>query len=113
MFFDSIEKCIKGISELNRIDGKYEINCALEQSLLTVMAENNNKYVKEILPLAEMAEIGLEGLANKIGFAHLWGKAKYDDFWLNKVRKRLYELDHKVYKRVVSQYEKYSLLYSE
>lgn len=90
MFFDSIEKCIKGISELNRIDGKYEINCALEQSLLTVMAENNNKYVKEILPLAEMAEIGLEGLANKIGFAHLWGKAKYDDFWLNKVRKRLY-----------------------
>ena len=108
-FFDTIEKCNKGISELNKINGKYEINCALEQSLLTVMAENNNKYVKELLPLAEMTEIGLEGLANKIGYAHLWGKSKYDEFWLNKVRKRLYELDNKLYNRVTTQYEKYSI----
>ena len=108
-FFDTIEKCNKGISELNKINGKYEINCALEQSLLTAMAENNNKYVKELLPLAEMTEIGLEGLANKIGYAHLWGKSKYDEFWLNKVRKRLYELDNNLYNRVTTQYEKYSI----
>jgi hypothetical protein len=108
-FFDTIEKCNLGISELDKIDGKYEINCALEQSLLTVMAENNNKYVKEILPLAKMEEISLQGLANKIGYAHLWGKAKYDEFCLNKVRKKLYELDEKLYKRVMSQYKKYSV----
>ena len=108
-FFDTIEKCNDGIDELNKIDGKYEINCALEQSLLTLMSENNNKYVKELLPLAEMSDIGLEGLANKIGYAHLWGKSKYDEYWIGRVKKRLFELDANLYKRVINQYEKYSL----
>ena len=56
-----------------------------------------------------MTDIGLEGLANKIGYAHLWGKSKYDEYWIGRVKKRLFELDANLYKRVINQYEKYSL----
>lgn len=104
-FFNTIEKCNEKLEVLNKLDGKFEVNCALEQSLLTYMAENHNKYVKEILPLSDMTTVGLEGLANKIGYAHLWGKSKYDEYWIKRVKNRLYELDNNLYNKVVKKYE--------
>lgn len=104
-FFDSIEKCDVALDVLNTLDGKYEINCVLEQSLLTCLSHNHNVYVKELLPLAAMTETGLEGLANAMGYIHLWGKSKYECYWINRVKDRLLELDINMYKKVMHQFE--------
>jgi hypothetical protein len=108
-FFDSIEKCNGNMDLVDTIDQKYEINCALEQSLLTCMSENDNKYVKEILTYGNKSLGDLDIIANELGYAHLWGKSKYNDYWLDKIKARLYQLDRNLYYKVVHQYEKYKI----
>jgi hypothetical protein len=108
-FFDTIEKCEENVDVLNKLDGKYELNCVLEQSLLTFLSQSHNVYVKELLPLHEMTESGLEGLANKMGYSHLWGKSKYEDYWVGRLKSRLLELDMGMYKKVMHQYESHEI----
>jgi len=107
-FFASIKNAQKNYEIIEKIDRKYEINVVLEQSLLTLMAQNENVHVKELLKISDMANIGLEGLANKVGYAHLWGKSKYTDYWIGRVQNRIYELDRTYYNAIVNQYKKVS-----
>lgn len=66
-------------------------NIVVEQSLLTTMAQNQNKHVKELITLSDMNEWDLFGAAERIGFVHLWGNSKYQDYWQQRVRLRLKE----------------------
>lgn len=64
-------------------------NIAVEQSLLTYMSHHQNKYVKELISLDDMAKWDLFGAAERIGYVHLWGNSKYQDYWQDKVKARL------------------------
>lgn len=74
-----------------KINPKHDINVALEQSLLTMMGQDNNLYVKEMISGREMSDPGLFETADEIGFCHLWGSTKYEDHWQRRIKNRLRE----------------------
>lgn len=75
-------------------------NIVIEQSLLTTMAQNQNKHIKELITLEDMSKWDLFGAAERIGFVHLWGNSKYQDYWQERVRMRLKKENPELIKRV-------------
>ncbi len=79
---------------------KQDPNIVVEQSLLTRMASYRNAHVKELITLDEMEREGLFEHAARIGFVHLWGNSKYQDYWHQKVKAKLKEENPKLFQSV-------------
>jgi hypothetical protein len=47
-----------------------------------------------------MSKWDLFGAAERIGFVHLWGNSKYQDYWQERVRIRLKKENPELIKRV-------------
>ena len=72
-----------------RIPEDRDWNVCLEQSLLTTMSQDSNIFVKEIISGQEMDFPGFFEAADQKGYAHFWGKTKYDPYWKRRIRSRL------------------------
>lgn len=81
---------------------KADPNIVVEQSLLTRLSSYHNVHVKELITLNDMEKEGLFEYAEKIGFVHLWGNSKYQDYWHEKVKAKLKEVNPKLYKAVTN-----------
>jgi hypothetical protein len=99
-YFMILESCRKNQKIIDRIGGEYEINVVIEQSLLTHVAQNNNMYVKELLPINKQTDPGLQPYSESLGYVHLWGKSKYQKYWQDRVKKRLMILDSITYNKI-------------
>lgn len=86
--------------------GDRDPNIVVEQSLLTTMAQNQNKHVKELITLDDMSKWDLFGAAERIGYVHLWGNSKYQEEWQERVRLRLKKENPKLLKRLEEKIKK-------
>jgi len=75
-------------------------NVAVEQCLLTSVTQRANVYVKELISLDDMDESDLFGAAENVGFVHLWGNSKYQNYYINKVKTRLRSESKRVFNHV-------------
>ena len=75
-------------------------NIAVEQSLLTTIAETSNLHVKELITVLDMQKDDLFGYAQKIGFVHLWGNSKYTEEYSHPVKERLKAENKSLYNAV-------------
>jgi hypothetical protein len=101
-YFMILESCRKNQKIIDKIGGEYEINVVIEQSLLTHVAQHNNMYVKELLPISKQTDPGLQPYAESLGYVHLWGKSKYQKYWQDRVKKRLLILDSITYNKITN-----------
>lgn len=87
-YFRLINSFEMNIRLAREIAEKGEINLILEQSLLCLISQNSNSHVKELIRNEEL-EKDLEKSAVEKGFLHLWGKSKYNNENVTKVKNKL------------------------
>ena len=99
-FLNNYFKCHKEIGTNDTIASHYKENkhmcpdLVIEQQFIYDLAQYKNFEIGTLLRLESMRDD-----ANKIGYQHIIGHRKYDDYNIKKLKMTLYKLDPDMYKR--------------
>lgn len=96
-----IDRATSDVGIMRKMDGKYEPNIMAEQWLVSYLAEKLGSRVNFILdPIEVDKRNSLNAVADELGFVHAWGKVKYEEAFLNKVKSILKQENYKLYKKI-------------
>lgn len=100
-FVESYEILCQSISKkCRKFPPDKDPNIILEQSTLTKLIRDKNIDVVSLLNQDDIKSVGIDEVAERIGYVHLLGESKYSPKWQNIVRRKLEELNPELYEIV-------------